>query len=84
MSKPFDSVLYFPSIEFQSDEWVKSSLLFWDKIYRIVPPDYAPNDSETVLEATRHSLIKNILLDKTYNFHEDDLFVRLLAISFGW
>ncbi len=64
MSKPSDSVLYFPSIEFQSDEWVKSSLLFWDKIYRIVPQGYTPCDSATVLEATRHGLIKNISLDE--------------------
>lgn len=63
MSKPSDSVLYYPSIEFQSDNWVKSSLLFWDKIYRIVPPSYTPCDSETVIEATRHGLIKNISVD---------------------
>ncbi len=64
MSKITDSVLYFPSIEFASDEWVKSSLLFWDRIYRIVPKDYEPNDSKTVQEAINCGLIRNISLEK--------------------
>lgn len=64
LSKISDSVLYFPSIEFASDEWVKSSLLFWDIIYRIVPKDYEPNDSEIVQEAINCGLIKNISLEK--------------------
>jgi hypothetical protein len=84
LSKPSDSVLYYPSIEFQSDNWVKLSLLFWDKIYRIVPPSYTPCDSETVIEATRHGLIKNISVDdkdkkiaeKKFNeFYEDLSFI---------
>lgn len=64
LSNPSDSILYFPSIEFGSDEWVKCSLLFWDNIYRIVPGDYKPNDSKTVQEAESCDLIRNVILEQ--------------------
>ncbi len=32
-----DNVLYFPTIEFQSDEWLKSASFVWEHVYRIVP-----------------------------------------------
>jgi hypothetical protein len=28
-----DSILYFPTIEFQSDGWLKAALLVWDRVY---------------------------------------------------
>ena len=40
------SILYYPTIEFQSETWVKASLLFWDKIYRIVPANYSGKNGE--------------------------------------
>jgi hypothetical protein len=63
MSSSLGSVLYFPSIEFSDENWVKASLLYWDKIYRITPRDYLPNDNETVLEAIDNNFIKDISLD---------------------
>lgn len=63
MIKPSDSVLYFPTIEFQNEDWVKSSLLFWDKVYRIVPKDYTPIDSKAIIEAQENDLIRNITLE---------------------
>ncbi|MDR6944705.1 hypothetical protein J2W55_004565 [Mucilaginibacter pocheonensis] len=42
------SILYYPSIEFASYEWVKSSLLLWDYVYRIVPENYETHDSPAV------------------------------------
>jgi Family of unknown function (DUF6236) len=40
--------LYYPFIHFKDDNWLKLGALYWDKIGRIVPTDYATNDSETV------------------------------------
>ncbi|HKM93914.1 MAG TPA: hypothetical protein VJY41_09695 [Prolixibacteraceae bacterium] len=64
MRKPFksDSILYYPTIEFQSETWVKASLTFWNKIYRIVPPHYRPNDSIEIAEAVDGKFIENIEL----------------------
>lgn len=67
-----DSILYFPGIEFASPSWVKAALLIWDRVYRIVPEDYDPQDSATVREAVGAGLIHNIVLEaddlkSTYN-----------------
>lgn len=32
-----DSISYYPHIEFQNVAWVKSSLLLWNHVCRIVP-----------------------------------------------
>ncbi len=53
-------ILYYPSIEFQSEEWVKNALLYWDRIRRIVPENYNPQDSDFIRELQEAGLIKNI------------------------
>jgi hypothetical protein len=50
-------------IEFQCEEWVKSSLLLWESVYRIVPNPFRPNDSLMVREAEQSELNKNITLE---------------------
>jgi hypothetical protein len=40
--------LYYPTIEFQNYPWLWSAALLWDRIYRIVPESYEPNDPENV------------------------------------
>jgi len=60
-------ILYYPTIEFQSDTWVKSALCLWERIYRIVPPTYTPQDSYEVREAIDAGLVENI------NLTRDDL-----------
>ncbi|MCD6440809.1 MAG: hypothetical protein J7L86_03350 [Candidatus Marinimicrobia bacterium] len=40
--------LYYPTIEFRDYSWLWSASLLWDKIYRIVPKDYTPEDPENV------------------------------------
>jgi hypothetical protein len=60
-------VLFFPSIEFYDDAWLKGALCHWDKIYRIVPPSYAPNDSDDVKRAVDAGLVESI------NFTRSDL-----------
>jgi len=56
------SVLYYPTIEFQTDKWVKNALLFWDKIYRIVPSGYNVIDSDQINIAVADGFIQNIEL----------------------
>ncbi|HYV94010.1 MAG TPA: hypothetical protein VE978_19695 [Chitinophagales bacterium] len=57
-----ESILYYPTIEFQSETWVKSALLFWDKIYRIVPEGYKPEDTLEINLAKDAGLIDDIEL----------------------
>lgn len=59
-----NSILYYPSIEFIDDSFVKHLLCIWDTIYRIVPENYIPNDSSEVKTAVDEGLIKNIKLSK--------------------
>lgn len=40
--------LYYPRIAFPSDAWVKLAALYWDKLGRIVPPDYVHDDSNVI------------------------------------
>lgn len=59
------SILYYPTLEFQSETWVKASLLFWDKIYRIVPTNYYTQDSDEIKIAISNGFIEDIeLTDK--------------------
>lgn len=37
MPVPFSSVLYYPTIDIKDSQWLRNALLFWDKIYTIVP-----------------------------------------------
>jgi hypothetical protein len=43
-----NNALYYPSIEFQDYEWLWSAALLWDRIYRIVPEDYEPDEPENI------------------------------------
>ena len=43
-----DYALYYPTIEFHNFEWLWNASLLWDRIYRIVPAGYEPDDCENV------------------------------------
>jgi hypothetical protein len=58
-----DSVLYFPHIEINGS-WLKSALLLWEHVYRIVPKDYTPDDSDQVKEAVDGGLVRPIRLEQ--------------------
>ena len=40
--------LYYPHFTFPNDAWIKLAALYWDKLGRILPPDYTIHDSDTV------------------------------------
>ncbi len=42
--------LYYPTIEFQDYEWLWGASLLWDRIYKIVPEGYQPDEPPNVLE----------------------------------
>lgn len=55
--------MYYPHIEFQNEAWVKSCLLLWNHVYRIVPEGYTPNDSDEIKALVDADLVRNIKLD---------------------
>jgi hypothetical protein len=57
-------ILYYPTIEFQSDAWLKAALCVWEKVYRIVPSTYTPSDSDEVKQAIDGGLVESIKLEK--------------------
>lgn len=72
-----NSILYYPHIEFQNEAWVKSSLLLWDHVYRIVPEDYTPIDSDEIKALVDADLVRNIKLDDKDREDTFDEFLRL-------
>lgn len=58
------SILYYPSIHFRDEDWVKRALLYWDSVYRIVPVRYNPHDSDFIRRLKGDDLVRDIILDK--------------------
>lgn len=58
-----NSVLYYPHIEIQDKGWLKSALLLWDHVYRIVPKSYTPKDDIEIQKAVDAGLIRSISLE---------------------
>lgn len=75
------SILYYPSIEFPDDGFVKSSLCIWDTIYRIVPESYSPNDSDEIVIAVQEGAIKNIKLTENDLSMASDRFMDFITSS---
>lgn len=84
-------VLYYPTIEFFDETWLKASLCIWDKIYRIVPPSYNPKDSGEVKIAVDNGLVEDIRLNKSdlaqtaelFELYLDDAPIVPAAVE-GW
>jgi len=45
----FGHALYYPYIHLTDEVWLKHAFLFWDKISRIVPHSFEPQDSEDII-----------------------------------
>ena len=72
-----DSILYYPHIEFQNEAWVKSSLLLWDHVYRIVPDGYTPDDSDEVKALLEEDMVRDVKLEEN---DREDTFVEFLNL----
>jgi len=58
-----NDVLYYPHIEIANEGWLKGALLFWDKVYRIVPSGHIPHDSDEVKRAVDAGMLRNVTLE---------------------
>lgn len=56
-------VLYYPTIEFNDLNVLKRSLLVWNRIFRIVPTGYIPQDRNEIVEAYHNGAIVNLNVD---------------------
>ena len=72
------SILYYPHIEFQNLGWVKSSLLLWDHVYRIVPDFYEPNDTLEIRKAVDSDIVRSISLTEQDRKKVVDKFAEFL------
>ena len=59
-----NKILYYPTIEFQDETWLKASLCIWDKVYRIVPSTYRPMDSDEVKIAIDNNFVEDIIISE--------------------
>src|SRR3972149_7823464 len=55
--------LYYPNIEFINSDFIKRSLLVWDKVFRIVPRTYVPKDDPEIITAVQEKAIVNLTVD---------------------
>lgn len=53
------TALYFPSIDIRDGGWLKRSLLYWERIRRIVPSGVTPNDVGVVRTFDQSGLLLN-------------------------
>lgn len=61
----YNATLYYPTIEFASKEWLWNACLLWDKIYRIVPEGYIPDDKSEVRAIIENAdIVANIVPGK--------------------
>lgn len=55
--------LHYPTIEFQDIDALKRSLLIWDRVFRIVPQNYTPEDCAEVSTAVAAGSVVNLNVD---------------------
>ena len=58
-----NDALYYPSVEFSDSIWLTQACFVWDYIYRMVPRNYEPNDSDFVKTLVGEGIIHNIYPD---------------------
>lgn len=66
MSFTINSALYYPRIEFQNAQWLRTAALIWDKIYRIQPDEFTPNESDDIKQLCEDGDIGIPLQPKEY------------------
>lgn len=54
-----NSGLYYPFINFRDESWLKLTALYWDKMGRIVPHEYALRDSPLIREFKSAGYVKD-------------------------
>ena len=72
----FGHALYYPKIHLTDEEWLKHAFLFWDKISRIVPNKFEPEDSDNVRQIQQET---NFL----ENYYPKQGLIRSIMRDFG-
>lgn len=75
---PNNSVLYYPTIEITNYSWLKSSLLLWDHIYRIVPSTYSPKDNNIVKACVNEDIIRPVHLEENDFYSASQNFLKFM------
>ncbi len=58
MPVAFSSVLYYPTIDIRNEQWLRNAILFWDKIYTIVPASHeSPYRSQLSSELCQQEML---------------------------
>src|SRR5262249_34791048 len=74
--------LFYPSIQFQSIDWLKSALLYWEAIERIVPyADYEVHDPPEVEELQSAGCIEDVAAEPFAERVAEENTARLTAWS---
>lgn len=78
-----DSLLYFPYIDIPKNDWTVKSILYWDNVGIIVPPNYVDEPSQykkSTIELLQTDLVQQIFpgeyIRKVKKF--DESFIKLL------
>ncbi|MHB8065389.1 MAG: hypothetical protein ACYDG2_22715 [Ruminiclostridium sp.] len=72
------SVLYYPTIEFTNPEWLWTASILWDRIYRIVPEGYIPNDGNNIRELVESGNFIQNINPKPYASNSSEKFFEFL------
>jgi hypothetical protein len=60
----FTNALYYPSIEIGDEGWLKNAILYWDRIYTIVPTEIdQPYKSRTASELYNEGILQPLYVD---------------------
>jgi hypothetical protein len=73
--------LYYPTVEFRNPYWLWSASLVWDRIYRIVPENYKPNDSDNIRKLIEDGDIVTAINPKEYAEKAIDSFMDYLNVK---
>jgi hypothetical protein len=71
-----NNALYYPYIEFHDDNWLKAMAMYYENIYRIVPNDIIPNDSESLKPLIENSSVGTKINPTPYVQETANLFLE--------
>lgn len=73
------SALYFPYINIRDESWLKSSLLLWNSIYRIIPHGYPQERSyEYINQINRNDDIIRPVYAESYTYQIEENFIDFI------
>lgn len=71
--------LHYPTIEFNDVDVLKRSLLVWNRVHRIVPAGYIPEDQPEVLTAVAEGVVQDLRVDEAEKSRAAHQFLNFYA-----